>query len=66
MESTNQEMTTFMADNDFINIVKSSTCFKTSTGPCIDLILKNKPKRLQNAGVMETGVSDHRLFILTF
>ena len=66
MESTNQEMTTFMADNDFINIIKSSTRFKTSTGPCIDLILKNKPKRFQNAGVMETGVSDHHLLIFTF
>ena len=43
MEPTNQEMTTFMADNDFINIIKSNTCFKTSVGTCIGLILTNKP-----------------------
>ena len=36
MEPTIQEMTTFMSDDDFIN--KSNTCFKTSTGACIDLI----------------------------
>ena len=32
-------MTTFMSDNDFINIIKSNTCFKMSTGTCIDLLL---------------------------
>ena len=47
MEPANQEMTTFMSDNDFINIIKSNTCFKTSTGTCIDLILTNKPKSFQ-------------------
>ena len=40
MEPTNRVMPTFMADNDFINIINSITCFKTSTG-----ILKNKPKK---------------------
>ena len=65
MEPTNQEMTTFMADNDFINIIKSNTCFKTSTGTCIHLILTNKPKSFQNTGVIETGVSDHHLLIFS-
>ena len=37
MELTNQEMTTFMSDNNFINIIKSNTCFKTSTGIYTDL-----------------------------
>ena len=66
IEPTNQEMTTFMSDNDFINIIKSNTCFKTSTGTCIDLILTNKPKSFQNTGVIETGVSDHHLLIFSF
>ena len=65
IEPTNQEMTTFMSDNDFINIIKSNTCFKTSTGTCIDLILTNKPKSFQNTGVIETGVSDHHLLIFS-
>ena len=45
MEPTNQEMTTLITDNNFINIIKSNKCFKTSTDPCIELFLTNKPKR---------------------
>ena len=30
------------------------------------MILTNKPKSVQNSGVMETGVSDHRAFIFSF
>ena len=41
MEPTKQKMTTFMTDDDFINIIKSSTCFQTSTTTFIDLILTN-------------------------
>ena len=39
LEPTNQVMTTFMADNDFMNIIKSNTFFKTSTGRSINLKL---------------------------
>ena len=66
MEPTNQEMTTLMTDNDFINIIKSNKCFKTSTVRGIDLILTNKPKGFQNTGVIEPGVSDHHLLIFSF
>ena len=66
MESTNNEMTSFMSDNDFINIIKSNSCFKTSTGTYIDLVLKNKPKSFQNTGVIETGVSYHHVLIFSF
>ena len=62
----NQGLITFISDNDFINIIKSNTCFKTSTGTYIDLILTNKPKRFQNRGVIEIGVSDHHLLIFSF
>ena len=41
------------------------TCFKTSTGTCIDLILTNKPKSIQNTEVIETSVSDHHLLIFS-
>ena len=66
MEPINQVMATFMTDNDFINIIKSNTCFKTSTGTCTDLISINKHKSLQNTGVIETGISDHYLLISSF
>ena len=54
-EPTNQEMTAFISENDFINII---TSFKTSTGTCIDIILTNQPKSFQNTGVIERGDSD--------
>ena len=33
-----------MPDNGFINIIRSNTYFKTSTGTCIDVILTNNQK----------------------
>ena len=30
------------------------------------MILTNKPKRIQNSGVMETGISDHQALIFSF
>ena len=67
MEPSNQIMNTFIiADNYFINIIKSNTYFKTSTGTCIDLKLTNERKIFQNIGGIETGVSDHHLFIFSF
>ena len=59
-------MTTFVVDNDFINIIKWNTCFKASTGTCIDLILTNKRKSFQNTGVIDTGISGHHLLIFSF
>ena len=56
----------FSEDNTFVNIIKSNTCFKSKPGSCVDLILTNKPKRFQNSGVMETGVSDHITLIFSF
>ena len=53
-----------MPENDFINIIKSNTCFKTSTGTCIDLILPNKRKSFHNTGVIKTGASDHHHFLI--
>ena len=66
IEPANQTMATFMSDNDFIIIIELNTCFKTSTGTCIDLILTNKPNSFQNTGVIETGASDHHLLIFSF
>ena len=66
MQPTNQILKTFLEDNSFVNLIKSNTCFKSKPGSCIDLILTNKPKRFQNSGVMETGVSDHHALIFSF
>ena len=55
-----------MEDNSFVNLIKFNTCFKSKPGSCIDLILTNKPKYFQNAGMMETGISDHHALIFSF
>ena len=66
MQPTNQILKTFFDDNSFVSLIKSNTCFKSKPGSCIDLILIKKPKRFQNSGVMETGVSDHHTRIFSF
>ena len=66
MQPTNQISKTFLEDNNFVNLIKSNTCFKSKPGRCIELILTNKPKSFQNSGVMETGVSDHHALIFSF
>ena len=66
MQPTNQILETFLEDNSFVNLVKSDICFKSKPGSCIDLILTNRPKRFQNSGVMETGISDHHALIFSF
>ena len=66
MQPTNQILETFLEDNTFVNLIKSNKCFKSKPGSCIDLILTNKPKRIQNSGVMETGISDHQALIFSF
>ena len=63
MQPTNQILKTFLDDNNFVNLIKSNTCFKSKPGSCIDLILTNKPKSSQNSVVMKTGVSDHDALI---
>ena len=66
MQPTNQILKPFLEDNTFVNLIKSNTRFKSKPGSCIDLILTKKPKRFQNSGVMETGVSDHHTLIFSF
>ena len=65
MQPTNQILKTFLEGNSFVNLIKSNTWFKSKPGSCIDLILTNKPKRFQDSGVMETGVSDHHALIFS-
>ena len=66
MKPTNQISQTFLEDNNFVNLIKSNTCYEWKPGSCINLILTNKPKGFQNTGVMETGISDHHALILSF
>ena len=49
------------------NLVKSATCFKSSKGTLLDVLLTNKPKSFQKTFVCETGLSDcHKLVATIF
>ena len=51
---------------DLTNIVKGKTCFMSTEGSSIDVMLTNKPKSFFKTYTIETGLSDHHKLILTF
>ena len=63
--SNNQHLCSLLEKHDLINIVKGPTCFRSSKGRCIDLILTNKRHSLMKAQSFETGFSDHHHLIYT-
>ena len=65
MQPTNQILKTCLEDKNFINLVKSNTCSKSTLRSCIYLVLTNKPKSFQNIEVMKIGFSDHHVPIFT-
>ena len=51
--------------HDLYNMIKSPTCFKSSVGRCIDLLLTNKKYSFLNTRTFETGFSDFHVMIYT-
>ena len=47
------------------NLVKSSTCFKSSKGILLDVLLTNRPKSFHKTFVCETGLSDSHKLVAT-
>ena len=47
---------------NLLNLVKSATCFKSSKGTLLDVLLTNKPKSFRKTFVCETGLSDCHKF----
>ena len=50
---------------NLINLVKTSTCFKTTRGILLDELLTHKSKSLQKTAVCETGLCDYYKMIFT-
>ena len=46
-------------------MIKNPTCFKSSNGSAIDLILTNNSYLYQKSQSFETGISDHHHLICT-
>ena len=59
------EISTFISDYGLYSLINSPTCFKSSDGRCIDLILTNKKHSFQKSQSFETGVSDFHHLIYT-
>ena len=67
MEPSEPIMDQFLEIHNLQNIIKQKTCFKSSKGSCIDLILTNKRYYFQHTNTLETGLSDwHRLVYTMF
>ena len=62
-EVSNSFLEQVFASYNLKGLIKEPTCFKSvGNSSSIDLILTNHPKRFQNSGVYETGISDfHQL-----
>ena len=54
-----------MSVHNLKTLIKQKNCFKNPENPaCLDLILTDSPRSVQNSGVFETGLSDfHKLTI---
>ena len=44
LQPNNQHLSNFMETLDLYNVIKTKTCFKSTHGSCIDLILTNKTR----------------------
>jgi len=65
LEPDNPELAYFMESNSLYNHMKSKTCWKSSAGTCIDLILSNRKYSLMHTSTVETGLSDYHSLIYT-
>ena len=67
LELSNKNLKRLLNDYDLNNLVCNNTCFKSSKGTCIDLILTNKKMSFQHTNSFETGLSDcHHLIYSMF
>ena len=61
-----QHMEAFCDNYNLASLIKQRTSYKNPSNPtCIDLILSNTPRSFQSTCVIETGLSDFHLMILT-
>ena len=62
-----KDLKDFMDNYSLSNLIKNNTCFKSSKGSCIDLILTNQASYFQHSSSFETGLSDcHHLIYTMF
>ena len=65
MEVSDKEMTPLIKDHNLYSLIKDPTCFYTSQGRCIDLMLTNSKHCFMNSKTFDTGESDFHNMIYT-
>ena len=63
LEPTDPKLRNFLEFCELTNVMKSKTCFKSTRGTCIDLILTNIPSTIKKSGKVVTGLSDFHCLI---
>ena len=64
-EPNEKKLSPLIEDYNLYNLIKNPTCFKSSKGRCIDLVLTNRKHSFMHSKSFETGFSDHHLMIFT-
>ena len=65
METVDTPMAGFLESHFLKSLNKKPTCFKSTNGKCIDLMLTNKNRSFKHTNIFETGMSDFHLMIYT-
>ena len=65
MDTTNNMLSSFIDSNGLFSMIRTPTCFKSSQGRCIDLMLTNKKYSFKDTQTFETGFSDFHHLIYT-
>ena len=65
LEASDHTLSLLIDQLELYSMIKAPTCFKSSSGRCIDLFLTNRKHSFQNSQSFETGFSDHHHLIYT-
>ena len=65
MTPDDPHLITFMEGHNLYNLIKEATCFKSTKGNCIDLILTNQKHSHMYSQTCEVGFSDFHVMIYT-
>ena len=64
MTETEEQLKNFLDLYSLKNLVHEPTCYKSQTAKCIDLVLTNRNRSVQQTTTVETGLSDfHKMVV---
>ena len=65
MTETEEQLKDFLDLYSLKNLVRKPTCYKSQIARCIDLVLTNRDRRVQQTTTVETGLSDFHKMAVT-